>query len=76
MNLPLLKLLSQQLAAEPDADLAAVPERTTRILSGIADEGIIGWENQPLDVFGTTITVPLLRLDNVAIARWRAAVAD
>lgn len=76
MNLPLLKLLAQELSAETDADLAAVPERTKRILSEIADTGIIGWKNQPLDVFGTTIMVPLLQLDNVAIARWRAAVSE
>jgi len=75
MNLPLLKLLAQELSTETDADLTVVPERTKRILSEIADEGIIGWKSQPLDVFGTTIMVPLLQLDNVAIARWRAAVS-
>lgn len=74
MNLPLLNLVTQELAAEPDADLATVPERATRILGEIANEGALGWEDQPLDVFGTTIIIPLLRLDNGAISRRRAAV--
>ncbi|WP_439364502.1 hypothetical protein ACNJYD_33075 [Bradyrhizobium sp. DASA03005] len=78
MNLPLLKLVTEQIAAAPTAaaDLATVPERSARILAEIANDGIHGWEDQPLDVFGTSITVPLLRLDNGAISRWRAAALD
>jgi len=76
MNLPLLKLVTQELAAEPNADLATVPERAIRILGEIANEGVRGWEDRPLDVFGTTIIIPLLRLDNGAISRWRTGVVD
>ncbi|KAB0267265.1 hypothetical protein [Microvirga brassicacearum] len=76
MNLPLLKLVTEQFEVESSADLATVPERAARLLAEIADDGILGWENQPLDVFGTDIIIPLLRLNNGAISRWRAAVVE
>lgn len=76
INLPLLKLVTQELAAGPNADLATVPERATRILEEIANEGVRGWEDQALDVFGTPIVIPLLRLDNGVISRWRATTVD
>ncbi|RWA75339.1 MAG: hypothetical protein EOQ28_09595 [Mesorhizobium sp.] len=74
MNLPLLKLVTEELAAEPSADLSTLPDRAAQTLGEIADEGIRRWDEEPLDVFGTTVIIPLLQLDNVAISRRRAII--
>ena len=42
-----------------------VSGRATRILEEIANDGIRGWDHQPLDVFRTEVTVPPL-----AVGQW------
>ncbi len=74
MNLTLMKLVVSQLEAESAVDLTTVPGRAAQALRDIADEGIQAWVEEPLNVFGTIIVVPLLRLNNRAIARRRAAI--
>ncbi|MDX6806741.1 hypothetical protein [Terrihabitans rhizophilus] len=74
LNLPLLKFVTDQFGDEPHADLTKFPEYAARFLEEVADEAIIGWEDQPIDVFGTIVVAPILRLNNDAISRRRAAL--
>lgn len=71
MNLPLLQLVVEQLETERNNDLTTFPLLAAQILRKIADEVIVGWRDETLEVFGTTLVVPLLQLNDRAIAERR-----
>lgn len=71
VNLPLLKLVAEQFENEKNADLTIFPQLAAQTLRKIADEVILSWRDESLEVFGTTLVVPLLQLNDRAIAERR-----
>ena len=64
----------RELEAREQVDLTTIPKLAAGAMSSIVQESVQGWDEEVLDVFGTRIVFPLLRLDHAALGRSKRAL--
>ncbi len=69
MNLPILKIATAKIKEIDHVDLSKFAEFTRDIIEEIYSKVVVGWEDQPIDVFSTNIIAPLLRLNNLSLSQ-------
>ena len=76
VNLVLLTEVVRRLAIGPPVDLTEFPGLAGAVMTEVVDEVVQGWDEDALDVFGTQVGFPLLRLDHEALVRRQLALVD
>lgn len=69
LNLAVLRKVLKDLQREGSLDLTRIPELANRVFAEVIQISSDGWEEGSLDLFGTEILFPNLKLDVRAVAR-------
>jgi hypothetical protein len=74
LNLPLLKQSLRYVQRDGAVDLTRLPEVARRIISELVQTSSNGWKEETIELFGTSIKFPNLRLDYRALVRAKSEV--
>jgi hypothetical protein len=75
LNPQLLTLVMEEIARDGNLDLVEIPAKAARILDGLIGRSCRGWSQQTIEVFGTSISFPVLELDYEEIGNIQVEIA-